>query len=148
MTPDLNALKDIHLPPPVSAWPPAPGWVVSALTILIVSIIVAWVLKGLLNKIRFRKSIFKTLEDIEENYLNKRLTGNQACYQLSTLLKQVLMKNHAREEIASISGNAWVARLDNEPFAKIIAENEYKKHCQVDLKPFFDTIKKFIKKKL
>ncbi len=148
MTPDLNALKDIHLPPAVSAWPPAPAWVVSALSIAVFSIIFAWFAKQLIKKIRFRRNVFLRLKAIEQDYLNQRMPGSQACYQLSIVLKQVLIKTNGRKNVAALTGPDWLNALDNEPFARIIYENEYKQDCQHDLKPLFPNIRQFIKKQL
>ena len=42
MKPDLSQLRDIHLPPPVSWWPLAPGWWLLLGTLLLLTAIAFW----------------------------------------------------------------------------------------------------------
>ena len=105
MTPDLSQLRDIHLPPPVSAWPPAPGWGLLAVLTLIALGLGVW---GWLRyrRDRWRRAALKELRRLSEQEPAARIR------ELSVLLRRVALRRYPREEVAALSGEAWLALLD------------------------------------
>ncbi len=103
----LKDLKDIHLPDPVSFWPPAPIWyLVAALALFALIAIVYFIWKRQRNK-RLQKRALKELEKIEQ-YKNP----TKKILQLSELLRRVAIKVYSRQEVAGLSGKAWLQLLD------------------------------------
>ena len=104
-------LRDIHLPTPISWWPPAPGW---------------WVLLGLLvlcflsifmfRRIRKRRSVrvaaLKALITISSDFEAQEDT--QALVKaLSVLLRRICLSYFPRTEVAGLTGEAWLHFLDD-----------------------------------
>lgn len=101
-------LRDIHLPEPVSWWPPAPGWI--ALTVLIPLLV--FIVHHVYKRLR-QKTAFKTAGKMLAAIRNDK---SQDCLQtvaaLSTLLRRVAVSTAPRQDVASLSGAAWLAYLD------------------------------------
>lgn len=100
-------LRDIHLPDPPAFWPPAPGWWLLALLLLL---LLVFVFKGFLayrQRRQQRREILQMLEQLpSEGCTNDWLTA------LSTLLKRVALSRFPPEEVAPLSGEAWLDFLD------------------------------------
>jgi hypothetical protein len=104
-------LKDIHLPEPVSFWPPAPGWIVLALLLPLSIALLIYVYKRLKQQ-TVSKSAAKLLAGIRsENSADSRKT----LVALSALLRRVAISTTGRADVAGLNGAAWLAYLDT-PF--------------------------------
>ena len=104
-------LKDLHLPDPVGWWPLAPGW----WFVLLVSVIaIAWGIGHVYRRWRFnapRRYALDELARIEADYREHRdpvLLGKQ----LSELLRRGMLAYASREEVAGLTGDAWLEWLD------------------------------------
>jgi len=125
----LAGLRDIHLPEPVSWWPPAPGWWLLALLVLLISAaVIGW--------LRWRKAqqakakVFSQHEMIDQALLEidrlQQLTSSGAdvhrtVTELSGLLRRVAMRLDVSQggqgeqtDIAGLSGESWLAWLDGQ----------------------------------
>lgn len=141
----LAQLADIHLPEPVSFWPPAPGWWVLALLLLIAA--------GLLLRqylaLRTRKKIcdyalgeldrcYQTLQSDTESELNERKL--RYVNQVNSVLRRVALVHFPRSNVASLGGKAWVdfirekgeSSLLNEELAAALAHGRFQARCEVD----------------
>ncbi len=101
-------LKDIHLPDAISWWPPAIGWwflIVLIPTFLVFSY---WLYKRLTRKTSL-KTAKKALLAIK---LNVELDNTQKLRELSILLRRVAVSLAPRAEVASLTGQSWLAYLD------------------------------------
>lgn len=107
----LNQLRDIHLPPPVSNWPPAPGWVI---LISIVLIVLTHILFGIYEHWQNQRAKRKTLKKLEiikaqyQQHQNATITTRA----LSTLLRRAALAAFPREEIAGLHGKPWLEFLN------------------------------------
>ncbi|WPL19365.1 hypothetical protein Thiowin_04482 [Thiorhodovibrio winogradskyi] len=100
-------LRDIHEPAPPSPWPPAPGWWLLAALVLALLI---WL--GLLGwrawrRQRLRQRVLRELA---------ALPATDDCAALiagvSALLKRVALRQFARDQVAELTGTAWLEFLD------------------------------------
>ena len=132
-------LRDIHLPDPISWWPPAPGWWLLALGVLAVAIIVFTRLRrpkpGRSVKADSRLRLESLVREYDQHRDAQRLLGD-----LSSLLRRVSLSFYDRTQIASLTGEAWLAQLDRalggDDFSRgagrALAAGPYRPNPQVD----------------
>lgn len=102
------ALKDIHLPPPPAMGWPAPGWWLLAvvLLLLVVGAIGLWRYR---RRQRGLRQAQQALMALSRNAANAPQASLAA---LSQLLKRVALSTAPRQTVAGLSGDAWLAYLD------------------------------------
>lgn len=101
-------LKDIHLPVAIDWWPPAIGWWLLAGLILLLLVFLIWLYRKLTRKTAV-KTAKKQLLTIQQD---TQLDGVQQLTALSSLLRRVAISLYPRDEIASLTGEAWLQFLD------------------------------------
>ena len=101
-------LKDIHLPEAIGWWPPAIGWWLLAVLIVLLIVFLYWLYKRLTRKTAI-KTAKKNLSIIKEN---PALDNNQKLRDLSMLVRRVAISVSPRAEVASLTGQQWLAFLD------------------------------------
>jgi hypothetical protein len=129
-------LRDIHLPEPVSWWPPAAGWwIVLALVMLVIGLC-AWLYR---RRRRQRWSAVylarAELRALRERYLYDE-DIRQFAAELSALLRRVSISLYPRAETASLTGEDWLRHLDqplpDKPFStgagRILIELPYRRN--------------------
>lgn len=101
-------LRDIHLPSPISWWPPAPGWWIT-IAIGTVILIFAFVIIRKIFRPTLHKQALILLRSIESNYA---ATDNHiACLTaLSVLLRRVAISKNPLD--AGLTGERWLQHLD------------------------------------
>ena len=108
MNPDLLAqLRDIHAAPPVSWWPPAPGWWVLALMLLV---LLVWAGRRLVAVYKVRKRRKQMLAWVDHLNANIDPGRNPQAY-LSTLnriFKLVALRAFPAQHCAALAGQDWV----------------------------------------
>lgn len=104
----LSGLRDIHLPDPISAWPPAPGWWCLTILSLFALGITAYRLYWRHRNNRYRRLALQRLGEID--YRNK----NQGEYlqAINHLLKQTVLAASHTKRAAGLTGSAWLEFLD------------------------------------
>ena len=104
-------LRDIHLPGAPSFWPPAPGWwLLAAVTIALL----VWVSMVALRRYRIhrrRKAVLVALVNMEERFASDRSPERLAS--ISLLLRRLALLCYPREQVAALSGKAWLHFLDD-----------------------------------
>ena len=108
MAPLAERIRDIQLPPEPAFWPPAPGWWLLGLLLLIAL--------ALLFFQHFRRGALRRAALRELDRLHNRYQGDAdlAAFAmgLSTLLRRVALARDLRNQVAGLSGDAWLAYLD------------------------------------
>jgi len=117
MNPDLlSQLRDIHAAPAVPWWPPAPGWWLLALLLLV---LLVWVGRGVLARYRIRQRRKQMLGWIDHLNANIDPQRDPQAY-LSTLnriLKLVALRAFPAQHCAAMAGQDWadflIANMQN-----------------------------------
>jgi hypothetical protein len=104
-------LRDLHLPEPIGWWPLAPGWWV---ILVIVATALGYVLWRLYRRWQFnapRRFALRELARYEAEFLEHRDAVTLG-KQLSELLRRGMLAYARRDEVAGLTGEAWLAWLD------------------------------------
>jgi cbb3-type cytochrome oxidase subunit 3 len=136
MPPNPLPLKDIHLPEAISWWPPAIGWWLVVVLVLLLLAFGYWLYKRLT-----KKTAIKTASSLlTELKLNTSQDGLQKLQQLSTLMRRVAISIMPRQDVASLTGQKWMAfldqKLDGKPFqsgiGQLLAQAPYRQQSPSD----------------
>jgi len=102
-------LKDIHTPEFISWWPPAIGWLLLALLVILLIGGGIWLYKRLSRKtaIKTAKKLLLTLKQ------NTEIDNQQKLVELSKLMRRVAVSNLPRASVAGLTGRDWLLFLDN-----------------------------------
>lgn len=111
MNPDLSQLRDIHLPGPVSWWPPAPGWWL-LLAIVLLGTFAPWFIYRLRKRNAWRRSALEMMKQLREQFQSGGAESQRIVADLSVLMRRVAISRFPREESAKLSGEAWLKFLD------------------------------------
>ncbi len=104
----LAGLRDIHLPPSVSFWPPAPGWwVLAGLVVLLLVVLV-------MLELRRRQTLgyramqeLNTIAQDQARYVDARAVAAAS----AVLMRRILLSRAGRTEAASLTGEGWLGFL-------------------------------------
>lgn len=115
MTPadPLAQLRDIHLPEPVSAWPPGPGWWVLAVALLVLLATgIAWLWRRH-RRNAWRRSAQAALAAAHSEW---QQSGDETRYlqTANAVLKRAALAQFSREDVAGLSAERWERFLDQQ----------------------------------
>ncbi len=107
----LQQLRDNHIPEPVPFWPPAPGWWLLTVLLVLLLCMAGWLWK------RHRRTAYRRAALKELQYLRQAMTQGQAgttsiIAELSILLRRTAITRYGRQQVAALNGAAWLAFLD------------------------------------
>ena len=102
----LVNLKDIHLPPPVSFWPPAPGWWILALLLISTLFIGGVWLYRKYKKRKPKNEALRILKDLQILYQNSQ-DELVSLRNLSNLLRRTALTYYDNDTVASLQGSSW-----------------------------------------
>ena len=104
-------LRDIHLPGDNLWWPPAPGWWILLIMTILISVALPRFLRWLRRK-PIKSVSLREFQRIRQSCLNEQMDKHQVINAVSVLLRRTVISYGARETDASLSGDQWVARLN------------------------------------
>ncbi|PLX79874.1 MAG: DUF4381 domain-containing protein [Desulfuromonas sp.] len=110
MAGSLTDLRDIHLPQPISWWPPAPGWWL-LLSLLLLLVLAAVFVSRRRKQGRYRRAALSRLDLLKTSYRSDG-DGRKLLRELSQLLRQAAVCHFPREDCAGLVGDDWLAFLD------------------------------------
>ena len=96
---DLSNLRDIVLPSEVALWPPALGWWIALAASVATLAIVAVTVVARHRRNAYRREALRELDAVDPQGI-------------SAVLKRAALAAWPREQVASLSGPAWLAFLD------------------------------------
>jgi hypothetical protein len=104
-------LRDIHLPEPVSWWPPAPGW---WLLLMLGAITIAGIVlfKHIRKRRLLKRTVLAELETIRRQYHDNH-DHVLLVKALSALMRRASISFYQRADSASLTGAAWLQHLDS-----------------------------------
>jgi hypothetical protein len=136
----LAQLRDIHLPAPIGWWPPAPGWWLLGISLVLVIALLVYFLWRRHRQRHYRRL---ALQSAKEIYAQWQQSGDKLAFiqALNQLLKQTALVAFPQRPIAALTGAAWLNFLDsrlarpqfNQPATQILA-NVYQSHID-ELQP-------------
>lgn len=142
----LAQLADIHLPEPVGFWPPAPGWWVLAIIVLILA---GLAIRQYMRHARLRKVCDYALAELTRCY--DKLEANTAenpsesklryINEVNSVLRRVALVHFPQSAIASLDGTAWVdfirekgeSSAMTDEIAAALSFGRFQKQCDVDV---------------
>lgn len=142
----LAQLADIHLPQPVGMWPPAPGWWILGILLIVLAFLAA---RWYLRYSRLQKVCNHALAELDQCYA--RLTdatgeGRDAAKlryinEVNTVLRRVALVHFPLTSSASLDGDAWVdfirqkgeSSAMTDEIAAALSYGRFQKHCEVDV---------------
>ncbi|MDF1683705.1 MAG: DUF4381 domain-containing protein [Legionellaceae bacterium] len=150
----LSQLRDIHMPPPVSAWPPGPAYY--GVLGLFIMLFLLWLIRQRhLQYTAPKREALAELTRLKTSYL-KKPEPKQTAAAITLLLKRVALVYHPRLEVASLHGNAWPEflkktsrRLDADIDAtdQILCEAPFNPQADYHLEPLFLVARRWIKQR-
>jgi hypothetical protein len=105
----LSQLRDIHMPEPVSWWPPAPGWWLLA-GLLVLAGLLWWTLARRRRPAHI-KSALRELDALQATF---QADGNhqRLITDVSRLLRRAALAHFPRQQVAGLTGQQWLEFLD------------------------------------
>ena len=142
----LAQLADIHLPEPVSYWPPAIGWwILAAIALLLLALFI----RKLAAISRQRKICQYALAELDRCYDAyshadpETLEPSRLNYvnRFNTVIRRVALVHYPQTHVASLDGAAWVdfirqkgeSSLMTDEIAAALQYGRFQKTCDVDV---------------
>lgn len=105
---DELPLRGPDMPDPLSWWPPAPGWWLVLILMLVIALTLRWWLSRP-RPVKYWTEAQKQLKRIEQSSDDHLLQLQQ----VSSLLRRMAILRFGREQTASLTGTAWLELLDS-----------------------------------
>ncbi len=145
-------LRDIHLPEPVSWWPPPLGWQIACLLIVMLAILTVYCMR------RYRahklSAIYLARQDLMriKNEFNLQQDKPKLIKELSVLIRHLSISIFPRQETAALTGHDWLTFLDhhtdkqafNNGIGRVLIEAPYRAHPDFDGEALIDLISSWI----
>lgn len=130
----LANLKDIHLPDPISFWPPAWGWWVVSLSLLLILLVLLFMLYQQWKKQAPIRAALAELKQMEAAHQQQNNTA-ETIDQIGKLLKRVSLTRHSRHDVAGLTGSDWLAFLDQTGQTNLFTQGDGKVLAQDRFNP-------------
>jgi hypothetical protein len=148
----LETLRDLHLPTPISVWPPGPAYyLLIALGIIFLLAVIQR--KKYLQSTAPKREALAELQRIQANYQQEN-TPSKTAAAITNLLKRVALVYHPRTDVAQLHGQAWLLFLQKtskhiafEPIQTSLLETPFNPNANADLTPLFSAAEHWIKQR-
>ena len=145
----LQGLRDIHLPAPVPLWPPAPGWWLLALLMVLLLVATVWLWKRH-RRTAYRRAAFKELQHLQQA-LRQGQADTAIISELSILLRRAAISRYGRDQVASLNGKAWLEFLDRSgrttqfsTHAQALLEAPYRRDASTQAEPLLTLAQRWL----
>ena len=106
----LQELRDVHLPDPISWWPPAFGWWMIVVALLILVGLILWA-RAYRQRTQPRRLALAQLQEVKQHFA-AYADEQQTMTRLSDLLRRAAITVFPRSHVAGLSGRSWLQFLD------------------------------------
>ncbi|MBO6557041.1 MAG: DUF4381 domain-containing protein [Pseudomonadales bacterium] len=152
-TDPLAQLRDIHPPGMIETWPPAPGWwVLAAISLALLLYGLYWLIQRWIAN-RYRREAMSELHQLRADWHDH---GDDQVYleALQRLLKRVALTRFSRDDVAGLTGEAWVQFLDRSTGShdfsmadsEALIDGAYREDVSIDVQSLEITAKNWIEK--
>ncbi len=104
----IHGIDEIILPEAVSWWLSAPGWQFLGFFLGVVLLVYIWRLTKRWYQNRYRRKALQLLEQLEQNTSLTEIIAKLPFY-----IKTTALHAYPRTDVASLTGNDWLAFLDD-----------------------------------
>ena len=141
----LEQLADIHLPLEISSWPPAPGWWILAVFLLLA---ISYLVKAFMTRRHLQKNCKAALAELDKCYeklaaassLEVKDSKMRYINEVNSVLKRVAMVHYSHSEVAGLRGRGWVdfirekgdSSLLNPEIAEALSFGRFQTQCEFD----------------
>ncbi len=146
----LAGLRDIHLPEPVSWWPPAPGWWLTAVLIAALLVLLSVFMRRRFAGNRYRRAALAALAgpvlqmDSDARFLAE----------VAAILRRAAIAAYGRERVVPLVGEAWLAFLDETGrtsafttgAGRVLGTDLYRPDVQVDRERLISAVTDWIRR--
>lgn len=153
----LAQLADIHLPEPVSFWPPAIGWWILAALALVLLIILFRKFASYRRQQKVCQYAVAELERCYDSYSNAEpaeINQSKLDYanRFNTIVRRVALVHYPQANVACLDGPAWVdfirqkgeSSLMSDEIAEALQYGRFQTKCDVDVDSMQDFGKQWI----
>lgn len=146
-------LRDIHLPPDIVWWPPAPGWwVVLALAVIALSLLIYYLFSRRTPARRVQGSLPSAVAELDRIEHAYRHDPRALVCELSVLLRRVAISLYGRQAVAGLTGDDWLQLLDRQQptpvftkkFRQALTELPYKPSGEADTRALIQEIRHWL----
>lgn len=139
-------LRDIHLPDPVSWWPPGPGWWL--LLVLLALLLAGAVLLRHWRRSARRRALIELRRLRDE--VRAGLDQREAVDRMAVLLRRTLISYRGRDGYAGSCGNRWIAQMRelaplDQQLLDWLGRERYRARRQCDLASLLDAGETWLK---
>jgi len=148
MNPELS-LRDIHLPDPVSWWPPAIGWWLLLALLILLSLLI-WGIRKLMARRQLRKMALAELTGIESHF-GLHQNSQQLVSEVSVLLRRICISRFPRNNIAGLNGEAWIQFLNSQAnsfdaeTSHALINGPFQRQCDINSQALINASRHWIK---
>ena len=142
----LAQLADIHLPAEISYWPPAPGWWILALIVLVLMVLAIRRYIRHRNLHQICQHALAELNRCYNSYVNEASGGGddkklRYVNEFNSVIRRVALYHFPQSNVASLGGHAWVdfirkkgesSKLDDS-IAAALSFGRFQTECDVDV---------------
>lgn len=146
----LAQLHDVHSPPAISIWPPAPGWWILATLLLIALSYAWWRCLPWLRSLAYRRAALKILQELcaSTRDTSSLLSG------INTILRRVARCAYPNSHVASLTAGQWLRFLDRSArmrgfthgAGKVLALEPYRPQPKVRTEELYRLVKQWVKR--
>lgn len=158
----LSQLRDIHLPEAVSFWPPAPGW---WLLLVLILIGVGFIYRQAIIAMIQRRKLAKVLEELDQAYHHyqeqaafehrRNQAGLDFLASINILLNRVAIVMFPQAPSEKLSGAQWLDFLDSfdagsefsRGAGRVLADGIYQRRFDADTDALYALVKRWIEKR-
>lgn len=134
----LPELRDIHLPESALWWPPAPGWWFLFIAALLLFLMSPRIYRWFRHRSMKRHAI-RLFDQIRKNY-ERNDDQKQLLFEVSSLLRRVLIAYRGRQQTAGLTGERWLQQLKdlaekpcfNEAQQELLSRGQYAPQVEFD----------------